>query len=137
MKADRGQAMPRTPDVVDAFVGSRIAFRRAALGLSQTALADRLGVSFQQVQKYETGANRVSASRLHHIAEVLGASVASFFPDRTADERPDDGDADWMTSLRFLSASAEERRVATGFPLIQDRGVRQALACIVGALSTR
>ena len=127
--------MTRTPDVVDAFVGARIALRRAALGLSQTALADRLGVSFQQIQKYETGANRVSASRLHHIAGVLGVSVASFFPEQTADERPEDGD--WMTSLRFLSASAEGRRVATGFPLIEDRGVRQALACIVGALSTR
>jgi len=129
--------MPKTPDVVDAFVGSRIAFRRAALGLSQAALADRLGVSFQQVQKYETGSNRVSASRLHHIAEALGASVASFFPERPAGQAAEDGDADWMTSLRFLSASAEGRRVATAFPLIEERGVRQALACIVGALSTR
>ena len=59
---------PREADAVDRAVGRRIAARRAALGRSQSALASELGISFQQLQKYEAGQNRVSASRLHHIA---------------------------------------------------------------------
>ncbi len=71
--------------------GSRIAFLRAANGLSQSALASALGVSFQQVQKYETGKNRVGAGRLQAIAERLGVPVSSFFepePEATTDSGP-------------------------------------------------
>ena len=119
-------------DQVDAFVGARIGLRRSAMGLSQTALAQQLGISFQQVQKYETGQNRISASRLHRVATVLGTSVEAFFPPvETA--RPGSSD-DW-TGLRHIAASAEGRQVAVGFPLIEDRALRQALARIVRALS--
>ena len=119
-------------DGVDVFVGARIGLRRSALGLSQTALAQQLGVSFQQVQKYETGQNRISASRLHRAATVLGTSVESFFPPvETALDRSDDG---WE-GLRAITATADGRAVATGFPLIEDREVRRALARVVGALA--
>lgn len=64
---------------VDAHVGARIRQRRWMLGMTQQALADRLGVTFQQVQKYEMGSNRVSASRLWSIARLLGVSVEFFF----------------------------------------------------------
>ena len=67
-------------EAVDAYVGARISLRRSAMGLSQTALAQQLGISFQQVQKYETGQNRISASRLHRAATVLRTSVETFFP---------------------------------------------------------
>ncbi|MFN5619069.1 MAG: helix-turn-helix domain-containing protein, partial [Brevundimonas sp.] len=71
----------RRPDPgLDGYVGARISARRQALGLSQAALAGRIGVSFQQLQKYESGANRISASRLHHLAQALGAPVGAFFP---------------------------------------------------------
>lgn len=63
--------MSDQPHPFDAHVGRRISIRRAALGLSQSALAVRIGVSFQQVQKYETGANRISASRLMEVSRVL------------------------------------------------------------------
>ena len=129
--------MPRSPDGIDAFVGGRIAWRRTALGLSQTALAQRLGISFQQIQKYETGTNRVSASRLHRIATELGASIESFFPEPPAGSSAEALGADWLASLRFMTASAGGRAVATGFPLIEDRAVRQAVACIVEALPAR
>ena len=125
-------AKTRAPGDIDAFVGSRIAMRRVALGLSQTALGERLGVSFQQVQKYEQGANRVSASRLHAISGVLGACVADFFPQRPAVSPAHDPDE--MIDLRLLSASAEGRIVARGFPRIASRELRQALACIVQSL---
>lgn len=123
--------MARTaaPDHVDAYVGARISLRRSALGLSQAALAQRIGVSFQQVQKYETGLNRISASRLHRVAVVLGASVEVFFP-------PVDGPATGETdALRALGATTDGRTVANDFPRITDRGVRQAVARIVAALA--
>ena len=119
-------------DGVDIFVGARIGLRRSALGLSQTALAQQLGISFQQVQKYETGQNRISASRLHRAATVLGTSVESFFPPvATASGRSDDG---W-SGLRAITASVDGRAVAAGFPLIEDREVRRAVARVVRALA--
>lgn len=119
-------------DEVDAYVGARIGLRRSALGLSQTALAQQLGISFQQVQKYETGQNRISASRLHRAATVLGTSVDAFFPPvETARGAADDG---WE-ALRFITATADGRTVAAGFPLIEDRDLRRAVARIVRALA--
>jgi transcriptional regulator with XRE-family HTH domain len=124
--------MPRaTRDSIDAYVGARIGLRRSALGLSQTVLAQRLGISFQQVQKYETGQNRISASRLHRVATVLGASVEAFFPAVETVQR----DADGRDPLRFITATADGRAVANAFPLITDREVRRALARVVRALA--
>jgi transcriptional regulator with XRE-family HTH domain len=117
-------------DDVDRYVGARIGLRRSALGLSQTALAQRLGVSFQQVQKYETGQNRISASRLYRTAVVLGTSVEAFFP-------PVEGAAtdDGWSSLRSITATADGRAVATAFPGILDRDLRKAVVRIVRALA--
>ena len=64
---------------VDAHVGKRVRERRLALGMSQTKLADALGISFQQVQKYEIGGNRVAASRLWDIAKLLEVDISYFF----------------------------------------------------------
>ena len=130
--------MPRTPDSIDTFVGMRIAQRRAALGLSQTALATRLGISFQQVQKYESGSNRVSASRLHQIAMALALPVMRFFPDPTADGPSDvPGATGPSEALRVLTASPEGRTIADSFALIASRDARRAVATIVEALAVR
>jgi transcriptional regulator with XRE-family HTH domain len=72
---------PKQPKQVDAHVGSKIRDRRRELGLSQTALGNKVGVTFQQVQKYERGVNRVGASRLAAIAKALGVPIAYFFPE--------------------------------------------------------
>jgi len=72
--------MKHGPTQTDVLVGSRVRVRRLELGLSQTALANELGVTFQQVQKYEKGTNRIGASRLHAMARVLGVPVTYFFP---------------------------------------------------------
>jgi len=66
------------PNPVDIHVGKRIRIRRLLLGMNQETLANALGPTFQQVQKYEAGANRVSASRLSAVAEILGASYLVF-----------------------------------------------------------
>lgn len=64
---------------VDAHVGKRIRHRRWMVGMTQQQLAERVGIKFQQIQKYETGMNRVSASRLWDVAEVLGVTIGFFF----------------------------------------------------------
>ena len=69
----------KTPNPIDVFVGSRVRLRRLMVGMSQEALADRLGVTFQQVQKYEKGATRVGAGRLLAIANYLGVPIGYFF----------------------------------------------------------
>src|ERR1700688_4288103 len=72
---------------VDRSVGRRIRILRVSRGLSQTALASELGLTFQQLQKYEKGTNRVSASRLHDIARILGVEVMTFFEDAADPEK--------------------------------------------------
>ena len=77
----------KTPNPIDVHVGSRIRLRRTMLGLSQEKLGESLGITFQQVQKYEKGTNRVGASRLQNIAGILDAPVAFFFEDAPGDSR--------------------------------------------------
>ena len=71
----------RDPNFVDVHVGSRIRMRRQLIGMSQEKLGELLGITFQQVQKYEKGANRISASRLYFTAKILGVPVQFFFED--------------------------------------------------------
>lgn len=73
---------PRSsPDPIDKYVGSRVRGRRLGLRMSQTKLGDAIGVTFQQVQKYENGTNRIGSSNLYKIAKTLGVEVAYFFAD--------------------------------------------------------
>jgi transcriptional regulator with XRE-family HTH domain len=76
------------PDPVDLHVGARIRTRRLLIGMNQETLAQKLGLTFQQVQKYEGGANRVSASRLSAMADILSVPISYFF----GDLRPDDAE---------------------------------------------
>lgn len=73
----------KLPTAIDEFVGRQIRLRREELGMSQGALAEELGVTFQQLQKYENGTNRVSAGRLHDLAVVLKTTIAYFFQGQT------------------------------------------------------
>lgn len=79
-----GRQKVSKPNPVDIHVGGRIRLRRTLLGLSQEKLAQGLGLTFQQIQKYERGANRVGASRLYQLAQVLDVPVAFFFDDMPA-----------------------------------------------------
>jgi transcriptional regulator with XRE-family HTH domain len=72
------------PNPVDVHVGGRVRLRRTLLGMSQERLADALGLTFQQVQKYERGANRIGASRLHQLARILEVPVSFFFEEMAA-----------------------------------------------------
>ncbi|MEM5519782.1 helix-turn-helix transcriptional regulator [Sulfitobacter sp. AS59] len=79
------------PHKVDVHVGQRIRQRRWLAGMTQQKLAELVGIKFQQIQKYETGANRVSASRLWDIADALGVEVAHFFEGLEAEKGKSDG----------------------------------------------
>ena len=74
------------PDPIDKFVGSRVRARRVGLRISQTKLGDAIGVTFQQVQKYENGTNRIGASNLFKISKTLSVEVAFFFEGLDADK---------------------------------------------------
>ncbi|MGO4705165.1 helix-turn-helix domain-containing protein [Microvirga sp. 2MCAF38] len=93
--SDRAQApiaqpnAAKAPSAADQRIGQRVRLRRIAIGLSQERLAQALGITFQQVQKYERGTNRIGASRLQEIARVLSVPVASFYDaDDQADGSP-------------------------------------------------
>ncbi len=106
--------------VVDVHVGKRIRQRRWLVGMTQQRLAELVGIKFQQIQKYETGANRVSASRLWDIADALEVDVAFFFEGLKSDTGdnhkndaiPDDmmGDKEAMDLVRSYYAIPENQR---------------------------
>jgi transcriptional regulator with XRE-family HTH domain len=78
-KAKRKTESPRASSAVDQYIGARMREGRRAINMTQANLGEKLGVTFQQIQKYEKGRNRVSAARLFEICEALGVSLASMF----------------------------------------------------------
>jgi transcriptional regulator with XRE-family HTH domain len=120
----------RKPDAVDAEVGNRIRLHRVRNGLSQTALGDELGVTFQQVQKYEKGVNRVGAGRLTKIAKVLGVPVTVLLG-------PDDAEGtaesqSHQSPLQLLAVPGA-LRLLRAYNLLADGRKRQ---CIVGLVQS-
>ncbi|MEO1101631.1 MAG: helix-turn-helix transcriptional regulator [Pseudomonadota bacterium] len=109
---------------IDRRVGERIRRRRILLGFTQDQLGDALNISYQQVQKYETGANRVSAGRLHQIAQTLETNVGWFFDAISEDEQTD------QTSSRHVID------LVRNFSRIEDEQVRGAVLSLVRSLAT-
>jgi transcriptional regulator with XRE-family HTH domain len=85
IKSLRGRVNDNEPNPVDVHVGNRIRLRRTILHITQQQMAEKLGLTFQQIQKYEKGMNRVGASRLWDISRVLGVSMGFFFEDMPED----------------------------------------------------
>src|SRR6516165_6183716 len=79
------------PNPTDKYVGSRVRMRRLMLHMSQERLAEQLGLTFQQVQKYEKGTNRISASRLQEISNILSVPVPYFFEDQPSEQMGSSG----------------------------------------------
>ena len=113
----------------DIAVGRRVRQRRVLLGMSQEKLAEALGLTFQQVQKYENGANRVSASRLLDISNVLGVPV-SFFFEEVAEKTSDDGERG-----RGQLVKRETLELVRAYYGIRDPGVRKALVALAHAVA--
>ena len=131
-------ANKKQPNPIDIHVGGRIRLRRTMLGMSQEKLGEQLGITFQQVQKYEKGTNRVGASRLQNIAAILGVPVAFFFEDAPGDtgESSVDGMAESSSTyvVNFLS-SAEGLQLNRAFVKISDQKVRRRIIDLVKAIA--
>jgi transcriptional regulator with XRE-family HTH domain len=125
-----GVRMNKSPNPIDKYVGSRIRMRRLMLRISQTDLANALGVTFQQVQKYEKGANRVSASRLQQIAVFLGVSVPFFFEDLPDSSRKANRGADISRTSEFLS-TREAVALVRAFMAIKSQKLRHSVVQLI------
>ncbi len=121
----------RKPDPLDAKVGAKIRVLRVSRGLSQTDLADEIGVTFQQVQKYEKGANRVGASRLSQIANVLGVSVGELFEQQQSRHRAGDSD----TPFKLLVEPGAVR-VLKAYVQTTDPRLRRAIVNLIEGIAS-
>jgi transcriptional regulator with XRE-family HTH domain len=127
------------PTLTDKHVGAKIRLRRLTLGLSQTNLGDAVDITFQQVQKYEKGTNRVSASRIQQLAKVLSVPVSFFF----------EGAPEAVTNGRKLSenslatpayvtdflGSRDGHKIMKAFSRITDRKVRRKMVALAEELA--
>jgi transcriptional regulator with XRE-family HTH domain len=126
--------MAKAPNITDQHVGARVRMRRLQLGMSQTALGDALKLTFQQVQKYEKGANRIGASRLQQIANTLQVPVSDFFenaPGISGKLKIADASLDYTT--KFM-ASADGVALCKAFMNIKDSKLRRRIVALVEAL---
>ncbi len=131
----------RRPNPVDVHVGSRVRLRRMLLGISQEKLGERLGLTFQQVQKYEKGVNRIGASRLFDLSTVLSVPIQFFYEDAPlagARVQPIGGFAETVPAdsniLEFLS-TREGLELNKAFSRIQETKTRRAILELVRALA--
>jgi len=120
------------PDPVDVYVGSRIRQRRLLIGMNQETLAKELGLTFQQVQKYEGGANRVSASRLAEIAEVLGVGIEYFYAGLPTLE---DAATPEAQARQELLQRPETLELVRAYYAIADQNVRRQFFELVSAVA--
>ena len=119
---------------IDKHVGSRVRTRRMMLGLSQTTLGDGLGITFQQVQKYEKGTNRVSANRLQHISHILQVPVPFFFEGAPRVPGQTTGNGGAAPSLAYVTeflASGDGLALTKAFMRIQKRELRRRIVDLV------
>lgn len=114
---------------VDLEVGQRIRLQRQMLRMSQTDLGEKLGVSFQQIQKYEKGRSRIGVGRLTQIAEILGIPIGKFF--RPCDRSVSGFDFDGATDLAELLDKQNLVRLVQSFSKIKDTKVRRSLVTVI------
>ncbi len=131
----------KNPNPIDVHVGNRVRMRRMLIGMSQERLGKELGLTFQQVQKYERGTNRISASRLYRIAQVLGVPVQYFFedlPQSVAAPAQAEGFSEARSEqsmiMDFLNSS-EGLQMNRHFAAIKDPAVRRAVVDLVKSLA--
>jgi transcriptional regulator with XRE-family HTH domain len=143
-QADVGEAGDRNArraNPIDAHVGSRVRLRRMLLGMSQEKLAEKLGLTFQQVQKYEKGVNRIGASRLFELAQLLGVRVDFFYEDAPSLEGgvavapgfADQGGENYIVD--FLN-SREGLELNRAFTRIGDAKVRRSVIDLVKSIAS-
>lgn len=128
----------KSPSPTDRYVGTRIRMRRLMLEMSQTRLADALGITFQQIQKYEKGANRVGASRLQVISHVLQVPVSFFFEGAPAvpGQKLTGATAPSPAYVSDFVSSSDGLALMNGFTRIKDAKIRRRLVDLVSRLAS-
>jgi len=128
----------KSPNPIDKHVGSRVRMRRMMLGMSQEKLGERLGLTFQQVQKYEKGTNRIGASRLQQIGAILSVPVSFFFEGAPSGEPAPEGGfsdhaaASYVSDFLCMSARLALNRA---FIRIKNPKVRRKIVDLVSAFA--
>lgn len=121
---------PKAANSIDAYVAGRLRTHRRQIGLSQADVAKKLGVTFQQIQKYEAGINRVGAGRLFQLASLYGIPVQEFFP--RGHVSPDAGKRTAKTDeIAAFAASAEGFRLCEAFLRIKDGKQRRVIISLI------
>lgn len=134
---DPQPAPPAAPDPIDVAIGARLRLRRLAMGFSQETLARSLGITFQQIQKYERGTNRIFASRLFHLARVLRVPVAYFFqgllPEGEGPAGEDAAPAAGFADEGFgeLLGRNDSLKLIQAYNRITDPGIRRQIYALV------
>jgi len=129
----------KAPNPVDKYVGSRVRMRRIMLGMSQEKLGDALGLTFQQIQKYEKGTNRVGASRIQQIAEVLQIPVSFLFEGGPTSSPGKDsfGEGTSPTYVSDFLATSEGLALTRAFTRIADGKLRRSIVDLVEQIAAR
>jgi transcriptional regulator with XRE-family HTH domain len=131
--------MKKSPNPVDKYVGSRLRMRRLLVGMSQEKLGEALGITFQQVQKYEKGTNRISASRLQHASKVLAVPVEYFYEGgpQLDTEQAGFAEAEAPGYVSDFLMTNEGVQLVKAFLRIKDAAVRRRLVSLIGALGEK
>src|ERR1700744_2321967 len=137
--APTGPIAKKVPNPIDRHVGSRVRMRRMMLGMSQEKLGDALGLTFQQVQKYEKGTNRIGASRLQQISQILQVPVAFFFEGapNVGPASRDGGDAPSPAYVSDFLATSDGLALTKAFMRIEDAKLRRRIVDLVEQIATR
>jgi|ERR1700754_5165189 transcriptional regulator with XRE-family HTH domain len=126
----------KTPNPIDRHVGSRVRMRRMMISMSQEKLGERLGITFQQVQKYEKGTNRIGASRLHQISSILGVPVAFFYEGApNAEGTPGSTESGNPPYVSDFLATSEGLALTKAFMKVGDAKVRRRIVDLVEAMA--
>lgn len=129
-----GERNARRANPIDVHVGSRVRLRRMLLGMSQEKLGEQLGLTFQQIQKYEKGVNRIGASRLFEMARVLGVQVQFFYDELSG---PASGMLDpGENYVPEVLATREGLELNKAFARISDPRVRRSIVELVRSLAS-
>ena len=132
-QSDRDAISKKAPNPVDRHVGSRVRMRRRMLAMSQEKLGRALGLSFQQVQKYESGANRIGGSRFQQISQILQVPIAFFFEDSPgASDTSKSGESVLLLAhLDDFVSSSDGLRLIAAFTRIESVALRRRISSLV------
>ncbi len=125
----------KRPNSTDAYIGGKVRIQRKKLGMSQVKLGEQLGITFQQVQKYEKGANRIGASRLQAISQILEMPISYFFPQEpaAAGGMGENAQSDYVSDFMMSSEGIELNRA---FAQIKDPKLRRKVIDLVRTMAT-